>query len=144
VSDFILLLYQFFFILDVRLFQLPVFIFGMRGLWKSVKHRYYSSFQVLRQSPADSRSIYVLLLIYAASTATTTLACLAVILTTPVVSPESVVKGAAVITPNQLVLLLSSYLPFFLVPLYMTLDMASRVLVLVKSGVECQKADKME
>ncbi|OCH87826.1 hypothetical protein OBBRIDRAFT_837098 [Obba rivulosa] len=98
------------------LFQIPVFILGMRGLWN------------------DSRSIYVLLLIYAASTTTTTLPCLSVILTTPLTTLKTQVADIAFITPLQQWLLLSSYIPFFLIPLMMTIDMAFRVLHLVRAG----------
>jgi len=105
-------------------FQVPVFFLGIYGLWK------------------DSRSIYVLLLIYAASTATTTLPCLALILTTPITSPETILHGIASITPDQRLLLLSSYIPFFLIPLFMALDMASRVLNLVGIGIKAEDAEK--
>ena len=84
-----------------------------------------------------STSIYVLLLIYAASTATTTIPCLAVILSTPV-SPTPL-SGISV-TAEQRLLLLSSYIPFCLVPLVMTFDMASRVQKLIGgSGADTQK-----
>ncbi|KAH7927353.1 hypothetical protein BV22DRAFT_1061233 [Leucogyrophana mollusca] len=102
-------------------FQLPVFVLGLRGLW------------------TGSRSIYVLLLIYAASTATTTLPCLSVLLTTPVSSSPI---GVHSITPFQRLLLLSSYVPFFLIPLVMTVDMAFRVLGLVKAGEKIAKERK--
>ncbi|KAI0918070.1 hypothetical protein AcW1_007047 [Taiwanofungus camphoratus] len=105
-------------------FQIPVFIFGMRGLWK------------------DSRSIYVLLLIYAASTSTTTLPCLAVILTTPLTSSQTVTAELVSITSEQRLLLLSSYIPFFLIPLVMAVDMATRVSKLVKAGSDAQHAVK--
>ncbi|KAF9244673.1 transmembrane protein 6/97 [Melanogaster broomeanus] len=97
-------------------FQVPVFILGMRGLWK------------------DSPSIYVLILVYAASTATTTLPCLAVLLATPVTSAQTIAAGIPSITSFQRLLLLSSYVPFFLLPLFMTVDMALRVLKLVQAG----------
>ncbi|KAH7885861.1 transmembrane protein 6/97 [Phlebopus sp. FC_14] len=97
-------------------FQVPVFVLGMRGLWK------------------DSRSIYVLLLIYAASTATTTLPCVAVLLGMPATSAETVAAGVQSLTSSQRLLLLTSYIPFFLLPLFMTVDMALRILQLVHVG----------
>ncbi|OBZ66680.1 Transmembrane protein 97 [Grifola frondosa] len=105
-------------------FQVPVFVLGLRGLWKG------------------SRSIYVLLLVYAASTTTTTLPCLAVILSTPVTSASTVAANVFSITSEQRLLLLSSYIPFFLLPLLMTVDMAFRVLKLVKAGSNAQLAAK--
>ncbi|KAN0101022.1 Transmembrane protein 6/97 [Tylopilus felleus] len=90
-------------------FQVPVFVIGMIGLWK------------------DSHSTYLLLLIYGASTATTTLPCLAVLLSTPITSAHTIASGAQSITVSQYYLLLSSYLPFFLLPVFMVVDMAIRV-----------------
>ncbi|KAA1469114.1 hypothetical protein DENSPDRAFT_834657 [Dentipellis sp. KUC8613] len=105
-------------------FQLPTFVLGARGLWK------------------DSRAIYVLLLIYGASTSTTTLACLAVLMNTPTTSPETLSRGIVSVTLEQRLMLLSSYVPFFLLPLYMTLDMAFRVRALVVSALRAEKASK--
>lgn len=81
-----------------------------------------------------SQSIYVLLLIYAASTTTTTLPCLAIILNTPITSSETIVQGINSVSFQQKLLLLSSYIPFFLIPLVMTLDMATRVLKIVNAN----------
>ncbi|EMD38811.1 hypothetical protein CERSUDRAFT_133352 [Gelatoporia subvermispora B] len=114
------------FLLLEALFQIPVFVLGMRGLWK------------------DSRSIYVLLLIYAASTTTTTLPCLSVILTTPLTSGETLAAGIVSISVEQRLLLLSSYIPFFLVPLMMTIDMAVRILRLVNAGVAVSLSQKQK
>jgi len=102
------------------IFQLPTFVLGARALYN------------------NSRSIYPLLLVYAASTTTTTLPCLSVILATPLAP----VVAAGAITPAQQLLLLSSYLPFFLLPLVMTVDMAIRVSALVKAGVRAEDQKK--
>ncbi|KAJ3806545.1 transmembrane protein 6/97 [Lentinula lateritia] len=80
------------------LFQFPVFILGMRGLWNG------------------SRSIYVLMLAYGASTATTVLPCIVYFL-----------QERHNMTSSQRLMLLSSYVPFFLVPLLMAVDMGFRV-----------------
>ncbi|KAI8985740.1 transmembrane protein 6/97 [Trametes punicea] len=114
-------------------FQVPVFIIGLRGLWNG------------------TTSIYVLLLIYAASTTTTTLPCLAVILSTPI-SPSPLTTSSVgleasnalgiSLSAEQRLLLLSSYIPFFLVPLIMTLDMALRVQNLITAGQGMQKNAK--
>ncbi|KAI0675905.1 transmembrane protein 6/97 [Trametes maxima] len=105
-------------------FQVPVFIIGLRGLWQG------------------STSIYVLLLVYAASTTTTTLPCLTTILATPV-SPAPL-PNLISLTAEQRLLLLSSYIPFFLVPLVMTLDMAFRVQKLLSPSGHAQKSSKLE
>ena len=87
----------------------------------------------------DSRAIYPILLIYAASTATTTLPCLALILSTPTTSVSTVAQGIVSITSAQRSLLLSSYVPFFLIPLGMAVDMAFRVVRLVKIGAKVEQ-----
>lgn len=109
------------FLLLELLFQFPVFFLGLRGLWN------------------DSRGIYPLLLVYAASTATTTLPCLALILSTPITSAYTVAQGVVSITTDQRALLLSSYVPFFLIPLCMTVDMAFRVARLVNIGAKAEQ-----
>jgi len=108
------------------LFQIPVFILGMRGLWN------------------DSRSIYVLLLVYAASTTTTTLPCLSIILTTPLTSAKTLAAGIVSVTTAQRFLLLSSYIPFFLLPLTMTIDMSFRVLHLVRGATAANAEAKQK
>ncbi|KAF8916206.1 transmembrane protein 6/97 [Mucidula mucida] len=79
------------------LFQLPVFVLGMIALWK------------------DSKSIYVLLLVYASSTVTTTLPCLV-----------HVVQHDGLSTAQRTIIL-SGYVPFSLVPLGMAVDMGYRI-----------------
>ncbi|BGP55171.1 hypothetical protein JCM8202v2_002768 [Rhodotorula sphaerocarpa] len=88
--------FQSFIILEV-LFQVPVFCVGIRGLWKR------------------DASIWPLLALYGASSSTTTLACLATVLTMPGLSPDHLAK------------LLGSYVPFFLIPLAMAVDYGMRV-----------------
>ncbi|KAJ4469863.1 transmembrane protein 6/97 [Lentinula aciculospora] len=86
------------------LFQFPIFILGMKGLWNG------------------SRSIYILLLAYGASTATTVLPCIFYFF------------QEHNMTATQRLILLSSYVPFFLVPLVMAIDMGSRVYNIVASA----------
>ena len=92
--------------------------------------------------PTDSKAIYPLLLVYGASTATTTLACIAVVLNTPLTTSATIASKTVSITPSQRFLLLSSYIPFFLVPLMMTVDMAARVSRLIHTTVSEVKAKK--
>ncbi|ESK97750.1 hypothetical protein Moror_17376 [Moniliophthora roreri MCA 2997] len=82
------------------LFQLPTFIFGAKALIEG------------------KRSIYPLLCVYGASTATTTYPCLLYI---------TDAGNAGTITTFQYSLLLSSYIPFFLIPLVMAVDMGYRL-----------------
>ncbi|KAL5531419.1 hypothetical protein ACEPAG_4296 [Sanghuangporus baumii] len=123
------------FLILEAIFQLPVFLVGIRTLWK------------------DSRTSYPLLLIYSASSATTTIACITTVLRTPFSStpvpatlltpfsdiPKSALgQTALTITPEQRTILLASYVPFLLVPLLMCVDMAVRVAGLVAAGLRAQ------
>jgi hypothetical protein len=116
------------------LFQFPVFFLGARGLWRGQRSATrFIHFQTLTPHP-DSKGIYVLLLVYAASTTTTVLPCLAVLLSMPVTTAATVAAKTASLSVAQRMLLLSSYVPFFLVPLVMTLDMARRLAGFVRSA----------
>ena len=75
------------------------------------------------------------MLVYGASTATTTLPCLTVLLFTPITNAQTIAAGIQSITVFQYFLLLSSYLPFFLVPMFMAVDMAIRIAKLLPTGV---------
>ncbi|GAA5904408.1 Ema19p [Sporobolomyces salmoneus] len=93
--------FQAFIILEV-IFQLPTFFIGLRGLYR------------------DSSSIYPLLALYGASSATTTYACLATVLTMPGIPQAHLFK------------LLASYVPFFLVPLAMAIDFGARLTTIAR------------
>lgn len=88
------------------------------------------------QTYSGSRTIYPLLALYAASTATTTLACVFQVFQTPETTPETLAQNLPSITPSQRLLLLSSYIPFFLIPFIMAVDMGMRVHALVKIAIK--------
>ena len=79
------------------------------------------------------------MLVYAASTATTPLPCLAVIIQTPTTSPETLAANIVSITTAERLILLLSYLPFFLLPLGMTVDMAQRLTGLINAGLNASE-----
>jgi len=81
-------------------FQLPVFFIAARALYAG---------------PPKSQTYYPLMLAYSASSCTTTFACLAILWTS---------TGP---TQFQMSLLLASYVPFFLVPFGMAIDMTARL-----------------
>ncbi|KAH9980855.1 transmembrane protein 6/97 [Lactifluus volemus] len=108
------------------LFQLPVFVLGARGLW------------------LDSRGIYGLLVLYGASTSTTTLACIATVINTPTTSAATIASNVVSITPAQRVILLSSYVPFFVIPLYLAVDMALRLQKLASVGIRALESSKKD
>ena len=114
-----------------------------------------------------SRTIYPLLLIYSASSATTTIACLATLLSTPVATDPAIISSLAAsntssplasltfapwfaekglvqlsITTEQRLMLLGSYVPFLLVPLGMCFDMAIRVGGLIAKGIRAEEDKK--
>jgi len=88
------------FLLHEGLFFLPCFILGIRGLLKG------------------TASVYPLLLAYAAAASTTTSTCCVVLVFGHHQVP---------LTSTQLMLLLSSYGPFFFIPAVMLVDMYRRV-----------------
>jgi len=81
-------------------FQLPVFFLAARALYAG---------------PPKSQTYYPIMLAYSASSCTTTFACLAILM------------SSTDITRFQLSLLLGSYVPFFLVPFGMAIDMTLRL-----------------
>ncbi|KAF8506660.1 hypothetical protein F5888DRAFT_1644316 [Russula emetica] len=92
------------------LFQLPVFVLGANGLWR------------------DSPGIYGLLALYGASTSTTTLACIAMIIDAP--------------TTSACNLCAISYVPFFIIPLCIGVDMAFRLHKLASAGIRALESSK--
>ncbi|KZT59878.1 hypothetical protein CALCODRAFT_481179 [Calocera cornea HHB12733] len=102
-------------------FQLPTFFIALYGLWTA------------------SPRINVLILIYAASTATTVLPCVMTVLALPTTSDITIKAGLTSLTDIQRYLLLSSYVPFMIVPTIMTVDIGFRTLRLVETAVQLTK-----
>ncbi|KAH8832913.1 transmembrane protein 6/97 [Flagelloscypha sp. PMI_526] len=105
------------------LVQVPIFVLGAWGLWR------------------DSKAVYPILLAYAGSTATSTLPCVTTIIDLPLVESIPAI-GTYAVTFNQKVLLLSGYVPFFLLPLIMVIDMTIRVSKLVAVAEKAQALKK--
>lgn len=82
------------------IFQLPVFLIAIKAFYAG---------------PPKLQTLYPLILAYSASSCTTTFACLVYFLTSP--DP----------TPFQMLLLMVGYVPFFLVPFGMAVDMVVRL-----------------
>ncbi|KAH9167929.1 transmembrane protein 6/97 [Lactarius sanguifluus] len=106
------------------LFQLPVFVIGAYGLWK------------------DSRGIYGLLALYGASTCTTTYACIAAILEAPTTSATTIAQNVVSVTSAQRFMLLFSHAPFFVIPLFLAVDMAVRLQKLAAVGIRALESSK--
>ena len=124
-----------------------MFILGLRGLYKGNFH-FLCLDLIKRFLPAGSRSIYSLLTLYGASSATTTLACLTSVIQMPSVRyvPGSNIPAldnpVGALTQQQRLMLLSSYIPFFLVALIMAVDMAMRVNKLVQKALKVEEENK--
>jgi hypothetical protein len=61
---------------------------------------------------------------------------MSVLLTTPTTSAQTIADKVVSVTTFQRSLLLSSYIPFFVIPFIMTVDMASRLTKLVTTGID--------
>ncbi|EJU03533.1 hypothetical protein DACRYDRAFT_21088 [Dacryopinax primogenitus] len=109
-----------FFLLE-GLFQLPTFFVALYGLW------------------IGSARINLLILIYAASTTTTVLACVSTVLELPTTSELTIKAGLMSLTDVQRYMLLASYVPFMLVPAVMMVDMGLRTLRLVETATKLTK-----
>ncbi|KAF9454239.1 hypothetical protein P691DRAFT_656666 [Macrolepiota fuliginosa MF-IS2] len=101
------------------IFQIPVFIVGLGALWHGCK------------------KIYPLLLIYAASSATTTLPCIIYLFSLPRPIAQTTIFEHA-ITYEQLMILLLGYVSFFIVPFIMVFDFGNRVYKLILKGLEAE------
>jgi EXPERA (EXPanded EBP superfamily) len=91
---------------------------------------------------SDSPGIYALLVLYGASTATTTYACIAAIIEFPTTSAATIAQKAVSLTSRQRVILLVNYVPFFIIPLVIAVDMALRLQKLASAGVRAQESSK--
>lgn len=108
--------------------QIPTTLLGAIGLWKNIQ------------------STWILLLIYGSTTAATVLPCIATIWYAP---PPGVILSdptLAVLTNWQKNLIIGSYAPFFVVPLWMSIDAALRLkrIVDAKEAAAGVKVVKLE
>lgn len=92
--------------------------------------------------PLDSRAIYVLLLIYGASATTTIVPLLEIIVKAPLSGSNR--TDVPLITPSQQQSVLASYGSFFFICLFLTLDMANRLVGLVGAGQNTDGKVKIE
>lgn len=112
-----------------------MFFLGIRGLAKGQQRRDLSPhIRIAHFVPTDSRAIYVLLLIYASSATTTIFPLLEEIYNAPL----------ATVTLSQKQGLLASYGSFFAVCFFMTVDMAQRLINLVKDAQNVQNKIKSQ
>jgi hypothetical protein len=64
-------------------------------------------------------------------------------MSTPITSAQTIADNVVSVTTFQYFLLLSSYIPFFIIPLMMTVDMAFRVLGLTMIGIVAADGKKL-
>lgn len=86
------------------------------------------------------------LILYGASTATTTLACIATVVQAPTPTPALLanlhITGIVPLTSSQKTMLLGSYIPYCLIPLLMALDIGYRVHAIVNTAIKASDAAK--
>jgi hypothetical protein len=82
--------------------------------------------------------------LYGASTCTTTFACVAAVLDTPTTSAATIAQKMVSVTPEQRAMLLSSYVPFFVIPLFLAVDMALRLQKLASVGIRALESSKKD
>ena len=63
---------------------------------------------------------------------------------TPTTSPSTIATNVVSVSSTQRIMLLLSYLPFFFLPLGMTVDMGLRIQSLVVSGLRADKGSKAQ
>ena len=105
-------------------FLVPVFVIGLYGLYH------------------NKRSIYPLMAIYGATATTTTLACVVHVLITPNALPPSataVLPTGPTLTYEQRMMLLSSYVPFCILPFMIAIDFGVRLTKLVNKAVKAEQ-----
>jgi hypothetical protein len=102
----------------------------------------YPSSHIVWIMVLDLPGIYALLALYGASTSTTTLACLATVINTPTTSAATIAQGVFSITLQQRVILLASYVPYFIIPLFIAVDMAFRLQKLASAGIRALETHK--
>ncbi|KAG2011626.1 hypothetical protein CC2G_011720 [Coprinopsis cinerea AmutBmut pab1-1] len=108
-------------------FQLPTFFYAAYHLYHNRK----------------LHVLYPLMAIYGASTATTTLPCIVLVLTTPPTGVATVLGST--VSSGQRLTLLASYLPYLLIPLVMAIDSAYRMAGLVSRALkEIKKEGKWD
>ena len=81
-------------------------------------------------------------MLYGASACTGTFACLAAITNIPTTSAAIIAQKVVSVTPQQRVMLLSSYVPFFIIPLCLAVDMALRLQKLASVGIRALESSK--
>jgi hypothetical protein len=64
-------------------------------------------------------------------------------MSTPITSAQTIADNVISVTTFQYFLLLSSYIPFFIIPFMMTVDMAFRVLRLTMIGIAAADGKKL-
>ncbi|KAH6916062.1 hypothetical protein BKA70DRAFT_1092793 [Coprinopsis sp. MPI-PUGE-AT-0042] len=110
------------------LVQLPTFFYGAYYLYHNRKQHI----------------LYPLLTFYGASTATTTLPCVLLLLTTPSTGSSVAKILGPTLTDSQRMTLIASYVPYFLIPLWMAVDMAFRSSSLISKGLKEVKGSKWD
>ena len=87
----------------------------------------------------DWKAAYPFLIAYGASGAATVLPCIAFLIATP---DAAVSASPLAVTLSQRVMLLASYVPFTLIPLCLAVDLSTRTVELIRTGLAAQVKKK--
>jgi EXPERA (EXPanded EBP superfamily) len=66
------------------------------------------------------------------------------IINAPTTSAATIAQNVVSITSEQRVMLLSFYVPFFIIPLYIAIDMAIRLQKLASTGIRALESSKRD
>lgn len=87
----------------------------------------------------DWKAAYPFLIAYGASGAATVLPCVAILFAIPDAASSA---SPLALTLSQRSMLLASYVPFALIPLYLAVDLSRRTVKLIRAGLEAHDKKK--
>jgi hypothetical protein len=87
----------------------------------------------------DWKTTYPFLIAYGASGAATVLPCVAVLIAIPDAATS---VSPLALTLSQRIMLLASYVPFTLIPLCLAVDLSTRTVKLIRTGLAAQVKKK--
>src|SRR5258706_2285661 len=87
----------------------------------------------------DWKAAYPFLIAYGAAGAATVLPCIAILIAIP---DAAISASPLALTLSQRIMLLASYVPFTLIPLFLAVDLSMRTVKLIRTGLAAQGSKK--
>lgn len=87
----------------------------------------------------DWKAAYPFLIAYGAAGTATVLPCVAVIIAIP---DAAISASPLALTLSQRIMLLASYVPFTLIPFYLAVDLSTRTVKIIRTGLAAQGKKK--